>query len=149
LHNLGAIVTGIDMSSAMIAAAKAAARQQEADIAFIVRRPKLSPSRRSASFAVTILCFVQNAEPVFAEIARVLNAWRRARDRRAWEVELVSSSAPHPRVARPGILAAGTVPDRSRAPVIGPPGRSRSRPGTRRDLLSALGAGGAADGPLG
>lgn len=101
LHKRGAIVTGIDMSDAMIDAARAAARQQRADVAFVVAPAEaipFPPESFDTVVAVTILCFVQDAAPVFAELARVLrpggylvigelgkwNSWAAARRIRAW-----------------------------------------------------------------
>jgi len=101
LWRRGAIVTGIDMSSQMIEAAQANAKQEGADVAFIVAPAERIPfpsERFDVVSAVTILCFVENAAPVFAEIARVLrpggrlvigelgkwSSWAAARRIRAW-----------------------------------------------------------------
>lgn len=101
LHKRGAIVTGIDMSEAMIEAARAAASQQDADVDFVVAPAEATPfppERFDIVVAVTTLCFVDDAAPVFAEIARVLrpggrlvigelgkwNSWAAARRIRAW-----------------------------------------------------------------
>jgi 2-polyprenyl-3-methyl-5-hydroxy-6-metoxy-1,4-benzoquinol methylase len=101
LHKRGAIVTGIDRSSAMINSAKVAARQQHAPIPFIMAPAEAIPfpaTRFDVVVAVTILCFVEDAAPVFAEIARVLrpggrfvigelgkwSSWAAARRIRAW-----------------------------------------------------------------
>jgi ubiquinone/menaquinone biosynthesis C-methylase UbiE len=75
LARRGAIVTGIDLSSAMIEAAKASARQQAADVEFAVapaERMPFSAEHFDIVAAVTILCFVKDAAPAFEEIARVL-----------------------------------------------------------------------------
>src|SRR5215472_16637238 len=71
----GAYVTGIDSSSDMIAAAKARAKREGVDIEFVVGAAEHIPFTAEsfdAVVAVTILCFVTNAGPVFREIARVL-----------------------------------------------------------------------------
>jgi ubiquinone biosynthesis O-methyltransferase len=101
LAKRGAAVAGIDASAAMIEAAKARAQRQHADAAFQVARAENLPFP-SAQFdlvtAITILCFVDDAGPVFQEIARVLrpggrlvigelgkwSAWAAARRMRAW-----------------------------------------------------------------
>ena len=101
LHRRGAIVTGIDRSSAMIDAAKAAALHRHAQIPFIVAPAEaipFPPARFDVVVAVTVLCFVQEPAPVFSEIARVLrpggrlaigelgkwSSWAAARRIRAW-----------------------------------------------------------------
>ena len=101
LNKRDAIVTGIDTSDAMIEAARAAARPQHADVTFILAPAEaipFPPESFDAIVAVTILCFVQDAAPVFAEIARVLrpggflvigelgkwSSWAAARRIRAW-----------------------------------------------------------------
>lgn len=97
----GAIVTGIDSSIAMVEAAKIRAARQGADIAFQVSRAEDLPFRDDQFdivTAVTILCFVRNATPIFRESARVLrpggrfiigelgkwSTWAAARRVRAW-----------------------------------------------------------------
>ncbi len=75
LARLGATVTGIDSSAAMIDAARMEAKQHDADIAFevaIAERLPFRPEQFDIVAAITILCFVENATPVFQEIARVL-----------------------------------------------------------------------------
>ncbi len=75
LRRRGAIVTGIDASSDMIDAAKARAEREGFDIEFLVgeaERIPLAAGRFDVVIAVTILCFVADADPVFREIARVL-----------------------------------------------------------------------------
>jgi len=101
LAGRGASVTGIDASAAMIDAAKARARRQQADVAFQVAGAENLPfpaGQFDLVTAVTILCFVADAGPVFQEIARVLrpggrlvigelgkwSTWAAARRIRAW-----------------------------------------------------------------
>jgi len=97
----GAIVTGIDASAAMIEAAKDRARRHNADITFQVALAEHLPfpaEQFDLVTAITILCFVDDAAPVFREIARVLQSegrlvigelgkwstWAAARRIRAW-----------------------------------------------------------------
>lgn len=101
LWRRGAAVTGIDASPEMVEAARARAKQEGADISFMVGEAAnipLAPERFDFVVAVTILCFVANAAPVFSEIARVLrpggvlvigelgkwSLWAAARRVRAW-----------------------------------------------------------------
>ena len=101
LWHRGAVVTGIDASSEMIEAAKAKAKREGADISFRVGDAASIPfesERFDVVVAVTILCFVANAAPVFRQIARVLkpgghlvigelgkwSVWAVARRIRAW-----------------------------------------------------------------
>src|SRR5664279_3379214 len=75
LTKRGAIVTGIDVSTAMIDAAKGRAKQHNADITFQVATAEHLPfltEQFDVVTAITILCFVEDAAPVFREIARVL-----------------------------------------------------------------------------
>ena len=97
----GATVTGIDASAAMIAAAEARAGQHNADVAFRVAMAENLPfpaEQFEVVTAITILCFVVDASPVFREIARVLrpggrlvigelgkwSTWAAGRRVRAW-----------------------------------------------------------------
>jgi 2-polyprenyl-3-methyl-5-hydroxy-6-metoxy-1,4-benzoquinol methylase len=101
LWRRGAIVTGIDASSEMVEAARARAKREGADIALTVGEAAsipFDPERFDVVVAVTILCFVAHAAPVFNEIARVLrpggilvigelgkwSLWAAARRVRAW-----------------------------------------------------------------
>jgi ubiquinone biosynthesis O-methyltransferase len=75
LRRRGACVTGIDASSDMIEAAKARAKREGVEIEFVVgaaERIPFAAEQFDVVVAVTILCFVANAGPVFQEIARVL-----------------------------------------------------------------------------
>jgi ubiquinone/menaquinone biosynthesis C-methylase UbiE len=75
LEKRGAIVTGIDASAAMIDAAKARARKHNAEAAFQLAAAHHLPfanERFDLATAITILCFVEDAHPVFRELARVL-----------------------------------------------------------------------------
>jgi SAM-dependent methyltransferase len=75
LAKAGARVSGIDSSEAMIAAARARSAEHHVDVAFEKGLAHALPYE-AGSFdvvvAVTILCFVEDAAPVFREIARVL-----------------------------------------------------------------------------
>ena len=75
LWRRGAIVTGIDASREMVEAARTRATQDGADISFLVGEAAsipFDPERFDVVVAVTILCFVADAAPMFREIARVL-----------------------------------------------------------------------------
>jgi ubiquinone biosynthesis O-methyltransferase len=101
LTKRGAVVTGIDSSPAMIDAAKRRAAQHNADITFQVATAEHLPfpaEQFDVVTAITILCFVEDAAPVFREVARVLrpggrivigelgkwSTWAAARRVRAW-----------------------------------------------------------------
>jgi ubiquinone/menaquinone biosynthesis C-methylase UbiE len=75
LRRRGAIVTGIDASAEMIDAARARAKREGVQVEFCVGAGESIPfatERFDAVVAMTILCFVTDADPVFREIARVL-----------------------------------------------------------------------------
>jgi ubiquinone biosynthesis O-methyltransferase len=75
LAKRGAIVMGIDSSTAMIDAAEGRAKQCDAAVAFQVAMAEnlpFPPEQFDIVTAITILCFVEDATPVFREIARVL-----------------------------------------------------------------------------
>ena len=75
LARRGAIVLGIDSSSEMIDAAKRRAKTHEADVVFQQAAAQQLPfpdEQFDVVTAITILCFVEDAEPVFQEIARVM-----------------------------------------------------------------------------
>ncbi|MDA8051531.1 MAG: class I SAM-dependent methyltransferase [Rhodospirillales bacterium] len=101
LARRGARVVGIDSSPRMIAAARARAEAERGEAEFLVAAAAGLPfasARFDLVVAVTILCFVADARPVFAEIARVLrpggrlvigelgrwNSWAAVRRVRAW-----------------------------------------------------------------
>lgn len=75
LAKRGAKVVGVDASGAMIEAARLRAAQGGLDIDFRVATAQDLPfasGQFDSVVAVTILCFVDDAAPVFTEIARVL-----------------------------------------------------------------------------
>ena len=75
LWRRGATVVGADVSADMIAAARARALQEGADIDFQIATAvnlPFPPESFDVVVAVTVLCFVRDAAPVFREIARVL-----------------------------------------------------------------------------
>jgi ubiquinone biosynthesis O-methyltransferase len=75
LRRRGATVVGIDASAEMIAAAKVRAGRENADVGFQLARADELPfpdGQFDIVTAITILCFVDDAGPVFREIARVL-----------------------------------------------------------------------------
>jgi ubiquinone biosynthesis O-methyltransferase len=101
LWRRGAAVVGIDASTAMIDAANGRAKKWSADIRFQVAVAEHLPflvEQFDIVTAITILCFVGDAAPVFREIARVLrpggrivigelgkwSSWAAGRRIRAW-----------------------------------------------------------------
>jgi ubiquinone biosynthesis O-methyltransferase len=101
LKRRGATVAGIDASAAMIIAARARSKRENANVSFQVAMAEHLPFRDrqfDVVTAITILCFVDNAAPVFQEIARVLrpggrlvigelgkwSTWAAGRRIRAW-----------------------------------------------------------------
>jgi ubiquinone biosynthesis O-methyltransferase len=101
LTRRGANVTGIDASAAMIDKARERAAQHSVDIAFHVAKAEKLPfpsGHFDVITAITILCFVDDATPVFGEVARVLkpdgqfvigelgkwSVWAASRRIRAW-----------------------------------------------------------------
>ncbi|MFQ5953508.1 MAG: class I SAM-dependent methyltransferase [Kiloniellales bacterium] len=68
-------VVGVDASTAMIEAARQRAEQYQADLDFRVAVAEHLPfpaERFDVVVVVTVLCFVEDAAPVFREMARVL-----------------------------------------------------------------------------
>jgi ubiquinone biosynthesis O-methyltransferase len=101
LSKRGANVVGIDASDAMIEAAKHRAERDQVDVDFRVATAQHLPfpaEQFDIVVAVTILCFVDDAVPVFKEMARVLrpggqlvigelgkrSSWAAARRIRGW-----------------------------------------------------------------
>jgi ubiquinone/menaquinone biosynthesis C-methylase UbiE len=75
LAQMGANVSAIDASTAMVSAARERAGAHGADINIMLGEAQELPFPDEAFdlvVAVTILCFVEHASPVFKEIARVL-----------------------------------------------------------------------------
>lgn len=75
LSKRSANVVGIDASDAMIGAAKRRAEQDQVNVEFRVATAQHLPfpsEQFDTVVAVTILCFVDDAAPVFDEMARVL-----------------------------------------------------------------------------
>jgi len=159
----GATVTGIDTSTDMIEAARARAKREGTDISFTVgeaARIPFAPECFDVVVAVTILCFVANAAPVFREIARVLRPggslvigelgkwsqwavarrirawlgsrlWRRGRFRTARELQLLANQAG---------LAAGSVHGSVYYPRWQPAARVLARYDTAFSRLTTFGA---------
>jgi 2-polyprenyl-3-methyl-5-hydroxy-6-metoxy-1,4-benzoquinol methylase len=101
LARRGALVTAIDASPEMIDAARARAVREQVAICFDVAEARKLPfpaGQFDIVVAVTVLCFVSDAAPVFQEIARVLrpggrlvdaelgkySSWAAGRRIRAW-----------------------------------------------------------------
>jgi ubiquinone biosynthesis O-methyltransferase len=101
LARRGARVTGVDVSSEMIAAASAKADAAGLQVSFEIADARQLPFPSEAFdviVAMTVLCFVPDASPVFHEVARVLrpggrlvigelgkwSTWAAARRLRAW-----------------------------------------------------------------
>lgn len=71
----GAIVTGLDTDPAMIAAARRRAEAEAVPLRFVAGQAEKLPFENSSFdhvLAVTVLCFIRNAEQPIAEMARVL-----------------------------------------------------------------------------
>jgi ubiquinone/menaquinone biosynthesis C-methylase UbiE len=101
LSKLGANVAGIDSSASMIEAARQKAVREQVNVDFRVATAlhlPFPPERFDTVVAITILCFVDDAAPVFHEMARVLrpggrlvigelgkwSSWAAARRLRGW-----------------------------------------------------------------
>ncbi len=101
LSKHGAIVSGIDISEAMIEAGRQRAARDEVQVDFRIATAQQLPfpaEQFDIVAAVTILCFVEDPAPIFEEIARVLrpggrlvigelgkwSPWAAARRVRAW-----------------------------------------------------------------
>lgn len=97
----GATVNGIDVSTAMVGAAKEHAERENVEMGFEVGaadRLPFGPERFDLVTAITILCFIDDASAVFREIAHVLrpggrlvigelgkwSSWAAGRRIRAW-----------------------------------------------------------------
>jgi ubiquinone/menaquinone biosynthesis C-methylase UbiE len=63
-------------------------------------RLPFAPGLFDLVMAITILCFVEDAAPVFQEIARVSRPRTSPRHRRTWQMELMGGKASHSRLAR-------------------------------------------------
>jgi ubiquinone/menaquinone biosynthesis C-methylase UbiE len=146
LGNRGANVVALDASEAMLAAAGERATQEQLDIELSVGRAESLPFPNE-SFdvvtAITILCFVAEAEQTFREIGRVLrpggrliigelgkwSTWAAGRRIRSWFGSPLWRCG-HFRTARELqrlSRAGGLIPDRVRGAVYYP----RSRYGAR------------------
>lgn len=75
LWKRGAKVTGVDTSPSMIEAARERAARRGIEVTFEVATAQALPfplDTFDAAVAVTVLCFIEEEEPAFREIARVL-----------------------------------------------------------------------------
>lgn len=135
LAKRGAIVVGVDASLEMIDAAEARPKPQNSNIGFMVAEAEHLPflaGEFDVVTAITILCFVEDAAPVFQEIARVLRPGGRLT---IGELGKWSTWAAGRRLAA---LAPRPLPNWGRASTprrAGGSGR-QDRPG--RDLLPAV-----------
>jgi ubiquinone/menaquinone biosynthesis C-methylase UbiE len=146
LWRRGAAVVGVDVSADMIAAAQARARQAEADIDFQVAAAgslPFPPDSFDVVVAVTVLCFIDDATPVFREIARVLrpggrmviselgkwSAWAAERRIRAWLGSPLWRRGKFrtPRELRHLASQAGLIPDPVRGAIYYPRWRLAAR----------------------
>ncbi len=146
LARRGATVTGIDASADMITAARKKLGGDGPDVTFDVAEAHTLPFA-DASFdivvAMTILCFVRDAAPVFAEISRVLrpggrlvigelgkwSTWAAERRVRAW---MGSELWKRGRFRTPGELqrlarGAGLVPGRVHGAIYFPRAHAAAR----------------------
>jgi SAM-dependent methyltransferase len=101
LQRRGALVTGVDPSASMLAAAQSRARAEACPLVLVGatgERLPFSASSFDVVLAKTVLCFVQDAQPMASELARVLrpggrfvigelnkwSSWAAQRRVRAW-----------------------------------------------------------------
>ena len=139
LTKRGATVVGIDASAEMIDAAKSRSKLQNADIDFQVAMAEHLPfpaGQFDVVTAITILCFVDDAAPVFREIARVLrpggrlvigelgkwSTWAAERRIRAWFGSALWQRGRFraPRELRQFACAAGLMPELVRGAIYYP-----------------------------
>lgn len=139
LARRGAEVAAIDASEAMIDAARAAAARARLDVDFRVATAEqmpFPPVHFDVVVAVTILCFIDDARPVFDQIARILrpggrlvigelgkwSTWAAVRRMRAWRGDELWSRARFRRVRdlRRLVEGAGLTVDRVRGAIYFP-----------------------------